>query len=95
MNQLELNLEPTPKKLCCMCGNDLAVMAFNKDWVLGNNPHTSDKQYPSGARCCDPCNQGVVIKRLQDQRRKEDEISSLNSGAENFLNEMGSDYDKY
>jgi len=39
--------------------------------------------------------QGFCIERLQDQRRKEDEISSLNSGAENFLNEMGSDYDKY
>ena len=76
-----------------MCGNDLAVMAFNKDWVLGNNPHTSDKQYPSGARCCDPCNQGVVAERLQDH--KDDKISSLYSGAENFLNEMGSDYDKY
>jgi hypothetical protein len=86
MNQLD-------KQLCCMCGNDLAVMAFNKDWVLGNNPHTSDKQYPSGARCCDPCNQGVVAERLQDH--KDDKISSLYSGAENFLNEMGSDYDKY
>ena len=86
MNQLD-------KQLCCMCGNDLAVMAFNKDWVLGNNPPTSDKQYPSGARCCDPCNQGVVAERLQDH--KDDKISSLYSGAENFLNEMGSDYDKY
>ena len=86
MNQLD-------KQLCCMSGNDLAVMAFNKDWVLGNNPHTSDKQYPSGARCCDPCNQGVVAERLQDH--KDDKISSLYSGAENFLNEMGSDYDKY
>ena len=68
MNQLD-------KQLCCMCGNDLAVMAFNKDWVLGNNPHTSDKQYPSGARCCDQCNQGVVAERLQDLI--DEKISSL------------------
>jgi len=95
MNQLELNLEPTPKKLCCMCGNDLAVMAFNKDWIHGCEAWTKDNQYSSDDRCCDLCNQKVLAKRLQDQRRKEDEISSLNSGAENFLNEMGSDYDKY
>ena len=77
MNQLELNLEPTPKELCCMCGNDLTVMAFNKDWVLGNNPHTSDKQYPSGARCCDPCNQKVVAERLRIRREEQESITQL------------------
>ena len=91
MNQLELNLEPTPKQLCCICGNDLTVMAFNKDWVLGNNPHTSDKQYSSGARCCDLCNRKVVAKRLEDH--KGDKIRVSYSEAEDFLNEMGSDYD--
>lgn len=92
MNQLELNLEPTH---CCICGYELEFMAFNKDWIHGNNPNTSDTHYPEGSKCCDLCNQEVVLKRLQDQRREEDEISSLNAGAENFLNEMGADYDKH
>ena len=77
MNQVELNLEPTPKQLCCICGNDLTVMAFNKDWVLGNNPHTSDKQYSSGARCCDPCNQKVVTERLRIHREEQESIAQL------------------
>ena len=86
-------LEPTPKELCCICKKDIAVMAFNKDWIHGCEAWTKDNQYSKDDRCCDLCNQGVVAKRLQDH--KDDKISSLYSGAEDFLNEMGSDYDKY
>jgi len=93
MNQLELNLEPTPKQLCCICGCDLEFMAFNKDWMHGNNPNTSGTHYPEGSKCCDLCNRKVVAKRLEDH--KGDKIRVSYSEAEDFLNEMGSDYDKY
>ncbi len=65
MNQLELNLEPTH---CCICDQPLAVMAFNKDWIHGNNPNTSDTHYPEGSKCCDLCNQEVVAERLSRWR---------------------------
>ena len=60
MNQLELNLEPTPKQLCCICKKDIAVRAFHKDWVVG------------GLWCCDPCNQ-LLAERRQDHAEAEEQ----------------------
>ena len=77
MNQLELNLEPTPKQHCCICDQPLAVMAFNKDWIHGNNPNTSDTHYPEGSKCCDLCNQEVVTERLRIHREEQESIAPL------------------
>ena len=51
-------------KMCCICGAPI------EDW--GNNPYPVVKW--DGARCCDYCNQTVVIPaRLAELYRKENE----------------------
>lgn len=52
------------KHICCICGEEFEG--------FGNNPYPVDKE--EGARCCDECNDEVVIPaRINDLKEEKEE----------------------